>query len=102
MTDSVRIPACEYLEVAKEAGYTHLTLGAPVVIADGMFGNDSVKVRAGEILGEMAVASAIHDAKTMVVLTHVKGHIQAVLGGAIKNISMGGVSSAPRDGDPDS
>lgn len=99
VTDSARIPAIEYLNVAMEAGYTHLTLGAPVVIADGVFGKDSVKVPAGEILGEVAIASAIHDAKTMVVLTHVKGHVQAVLGGALKNISMGGVSSAPRDGD---
>jgi uncharacterized Fe-S center protein len=33
----------------------------------------------------------------MVVLSHVKGHIQAVLGGAIKNLSMGGVSFAPRN-----
>jgi uncharacterized Fe-S center protein len=82
-----------------EAGYTHQTLGAPVIIADGVFGRDSIKVHAGETLGEMAVASAIHDAKAMVVLTHVKGHIQAVLGGAIKNIAMGGVSAAPRDGD---
>jgi uncharacterized protein len=99
VTDSVRVPGYEYLEIAKDAGYTHLTLDAPVVMADGIFGNDSIKVYAGEILGEMSVASALHDAKSMVVLTHVKGHIQAVLGGAIKNISMGGISAAPRDGD---
>ena len=99
ITDSVRVPGYEYLEIAKDAGYTHLTLGAPVVMADGIFGNDSIRVYAGETLGEMAVASAIHDARSMVVLTHVKGHIQAVLGGAIKNISMGGISAAPRDGD---
>jgi hypothetical protein len=99
VTDSVRIPGYEYLEVAKDAGYTHLTLNAPVVLADGIFGRDSIKVHAGDLLGEMAVASAIHDAKSMVVLTHVKGHIQAVLGGALKNISMGGVSQAPRGGD---
>ena len=99
VTDSVRVPGYDYLEIAREAGYTHLTLDAPVVMADGIFGNDSIKVYAGETLGEMSVASAIHDAKSMVVLTHVKGHIQAVLGGAIKNISMGGISSAPRGGD---
>ncbi|MGO9145212.1 MAG: DUF362 domain-containing protein [Desulfomonilia bacterium] len=99
VTDSVRVPGYEYLEIARDAGYTHLTLDAPVIMADGIFGNDSIKVYAGETLGEMAVASAIHDAKSMVVLTHVKGHIQAVLGGAIKNISMGGISSAPRGGD---
>lgn len=99
VTDSVRVPGYEYLEVAKEAGYTHLTLDAPVIMADGIFGNDSIQVHAGETLGEMSVASAIHDAKSMVVLSHVKGHIQAVLGGAIKNISMGGISAAPRGGD---
>jgi uncharacterized protein len=99
VTDSVRVPGYEYLEIARDAGYTHLTLDAPVVMADGIFGNDSIKVHAGETLGEMSVASALHDAKSMVVLTHVKGHIQAVLGGAIKNISMGGISAAPRDGD---
>jgi hypothetical protein len=99
VTDSVRVPGYEYLEIAKDAGYTHLTLDAPVIMADGIFGNDSIKVYAGEILGEMSVASALHDARSMVVLTHVKGHIQAVLGGAIKNISMGGISSAPRGGD---
>lgn len=99
VTDSVRVPGYEYLEIAKDAGYTHLTLDAPVVLADGIFGNDSIKVHAGDLLGEMAIASAIHDAKSMVVLTHVKGHIQAVLGGALKNISMGGVSNSPRGGD---
>ncbi len=99
VTDSVRVPGYDYLEIAREAGYTHLTLDAPVVMADGIYGNDSIKVYAGETLGEMSIASAIHDAKSMVVLTHVKGHIQAVLGGAIKNISMGGISSAPRGGD---
>ena len=77
-------PGYEYLEIAKNAGYTHLTLGTPVVLADGISGNDSIKVKAGELLGEISIASAIHDARSMVVLTHVKGHIQAVLGGAIK------------------
>jgi uncharacterized Fe-S center protein len=99
VTDSVRVPGYEYLEIARDAGYTHLTLDAPVVMADGIFGNDSIMIHAGETLGEMAIASALHDAKAMVVLTHVKGHIQAVLGGAIKNISMGGVTAHPRCGD---
>ncbi len=97
VTDSVRVPGYEYLEIAKNAGYTHLTLGAPVVLADGIYGNDSIKVKAGELMGELSIASAIHDAHSMVVLSHVKGHIQAVLGGAIKNLSMGGVSFAPRN-----
>jgi uncharacterized Fe-S center protein len=98
ITDSVRIGGYDYLDVANKAGYNHLSLGAPIIIADGIYGNDSIKVKAGSILGDIAIASAIYDAKSMVVLTHVKGHIQAVLGGAIKNISMGGVSAQPRGG----
>jgi hypothetical protein len=98
VTDSVRVPGYEYLEIAKNAGYNYLTLGVPVVLADGIYGNDSFRVKAGKLLGEVSIASAIHDARSMVILTHVKGHIQAVLGGAIKNLSMGGVSLAPRNG----
>ena len=82
VTDSVRIAGYDYLEVANKGGYNHLSLGAPIVIADGIYGNDSIMVEAGDLLGKVAVASAIYDAKSMIVLTHVKGHIQAVLGGA--------------------
>lgn len=98
VTDSVRIAGYDYLEVANRGGYNHLTLGAPVVIADGIYGNDSIMVEAGELLSKVAIASAIYDAKSMIVLTHAKGHIQSVFGGAIKNISMGGVSAQPRNG----
>ncbi len=99
VTDSVRAPGYEYLEIARDAGYTHLTLDAPVIMADGIFGRDSIKVYAGKTIGEIAIASSIHDAQSMIVLTHVKGHIQATLGGAIKNVSMGGVSASPRGSD---
>ena len=47
VTDSVRVPGYEYLEIAKDAGYTHLTLYAPVIMADGIFGNYFIKVYAG-------------------------------------------------------
>ena len=54
---------------SSQAGYTFLTLGAPVIMAHVIFGNVSIKVYAGKTLGEMAIAFAIHDAKSMVVLT---------------------------------
>ena len=88
----------EYLEVANRNGYNRSTLGAPVFLADGIFGNDSIEMDAGELLGTQCVASAIHDALSMVVLSHVKGHIQAGFGGAIKHLAMGGVCSHPRQG----
>jgi len=47
VTDSVRLKAYEYLEVANRMGYNTMSLNAPVIIADGIFGSDSVKVKAG-------------------------------------------------------
>jgi uncharacterized Fe-S center protein len=96
VTDTVRIKGLDYLEVANQNGINHLSVGAPVVIADGLYGNDNIIVKAGEILGEVAVASLIHDVPAMVVCTHVKGHINAGYAGAIKNMAMGGVSASHR------
>ncbi len=97
VTDTVRIRGLEYLEVANSNGINHLSVGAPVILADGLFGNDNIIVPAGEILGKVAVASVIHDVTAMVVCSHVKGHINAGYAGAIKNMAMGGVSSAHRE-----
>lgn len=96
ITDTVRIKGLDYLEVANQNGINHLSCDAPVILADGLYGNDNILVKAGEILGEIAVASVIHDVPAMVLCTHVKGHIQAGYGGAIKNLAMGGISARHR------
>ena len=97
VTDTVRIMGLDYLEVASYNGINHLSVGAPVIIADGLYGHDNIMVKSGEILGEISVASVIYDVPAMVVCTHVKGHIQSGYGGAIKNVAMGGVSASHRD-----
>jgi len=96
VTDTVRIKGLDYLEVANSNGINELSVGAPVVIADGLYGNDNILVKAGDILGQIAIASLIHDVPGMVVCSHVKGHINAGYAGAIKNLAMGGVSSQHR------
>lgn len=95
LTDTTRIPGIEYLEAASQNGLNDATLGCPVIMADGLFGMDSVKVEAGA-LGEIGIASAIHDAPVMIVVSHCKGHIGAGFGGAIKNLAMGCVSGSIR------
>jgi uncharacterized Fe-S center protein len=96
VTDSSRVKPYEYLEVANQMGYNQLSLGCPVIIADGIFGYDSIMVKAGKFLKELAVPSAIYDARSMLVLTHIKGHIDSSYAGAIKNLAMGCVSRQPR------
>jgi uncharacterized Fe-S center protein len=99
VTDTTRIMGWDYLEVANQEGINPMSVGAPVLLADGLFGYDSIPAQAGPILGQVNVASAIYDAPAMVVVSHCKGHIQSGFGGAIKNIAMGGVSGRHRNGD---
>lgn len=100
ITDTVRIPGLEYLRVAGTNGINELSTGAPVILADGVFGMDSVTVSSGPILGEIGVAAALHDAPAMIVVSHCKGHIASGYGGAIKNLGMGGIAFKDRSGKP--
>jgi uncharacterized Fe-S center protein len=97
VTDTVRIQGLDYLEVANQNGLNHLSCGAPLVLADGLYGKDSILVQAGPVLGQIAVASVIHDAPAIVVCSHTKGHINAGYAGAIKNLAMGCVSGRHRE-----
>jgi uncharacterized Fe-S center protein len=97
--DTVRIQGWDYLEVANQNGINPQSVGCPVILADGLFGYDSIEVQAGPVLGSVRVASAIYDAPAMIVVSHCKGHIEAGYGGAIKNLAMGGVAGRHRSGD---
>jgi uncharacterized Fe-S center protein len=65
-------------------------VGAPVIIADGLLGASQVMVPIdGKHFKEVPVAlDAVH-ADSLVVMTHVTGHLLAGFGGTIKNVSMG-------------
>ncbi len=97
--DTVRIRGWDYLEVANQNGINPQSMGCPVIMADGLFGCDSIQVEAGPVLDKVRVASAIYDAPAMIVVSHCKGHIEAGYGGAIKNLAMGGVAGRHRSGE---
>jgi uncharacterized Fe-S center protein len=82
--------AVDNLSCASANGFTEMTLGCPVVIADGLRGRDyvSVPVR-GRHVTEARVASAIAQADALLVVSHVKGHMVFGFGGALKNLGMG-------------
>jgi len=86
-----RSQAVDHLEMAAEHGFTQAALGAPVIIADGLHGADQVAVRieGGRHFREVRIASALFQAASAIVLTHVKGHVAVGLGGSIKNVGMG-------------
>lgn len=92
----MRHNAVLHLKAAAMNGFTAETLGAPVIIADGLRGVAVIdrKVDGGEIIKNAQIAAAISEAEAMIVVSHVKGHLLYGLAGAIKNLGMG-CSAAP-------
>lgn len=83
--------ALEHLYCAWENGFTPLSAGCPVIIADGLKGTDDIEVpvTGGEYVKNAKIGRAVMDADVFISLTHFKGHEMTGFGGAIKNIGMG-------------
>ncbi|RLG70987.1 MAG: 4Fe-4S ferredoxin [Methanobacteriota archaeon] len=62
---------------------------APFISADGLRGENGVRVATRGVLDAVDVAGVIAGADAMVVVTHAKGHPTACFGGAVKNVGMG-------------
>ncbi len=86
-----RKEALEHLTAANENGFSPMTTGCQIIIADGLKGTDDVEVpvNGGNILKTAFIGRAIMDADIFISLTHFKGHELTGFGGAIKNIGMG-------------
>jgi uncharacterized protein len=84
-SDSVR-----HLKTAFENGFSYSSVGAPVIIADGLKGTNfqTVKIK-GKHFESVKIAADIARSDALVMLTHVKGHELTGLGGALKNMGMG-------------
>lgn len=87
-TSESRSEALGHLALASEHGFTADTLGAPVIIADGLRGHDGVK------LGGLAtpIASAIAHAPTLVVVSHVTMHPDVGFTGALHQLGLGALT----------
>ena len=81
----------DHLDTACLNGFNPMTTGCQVIIADGIKGSDevAVPVAGGELVKEAKIGRAVMDADVFISLTHFKGHEQAGMGGALKNIGMG-------------
>lgn len=83
--------ALEHLEAAQENGFSPLSTGCQIIIADGLKGTDEVEVpvEGGEYVTAAKIGRAVMDADVFISLAHFKGHDSTGFGGAIKNIGMG-------------
>ncbi len=82
--------AIDHLQTAAEHGFVQTVAGAPVVIADGLQGDNFQEVAIDrKHFRRVMIAQEIASADSMIVVSHFKAHIPAGFGGAIKNLGMG-------------
>ncbi len=85
-----RTDAINHLTTASGHGFRLETCGAPIIIADGLRGNNYVSVEIGQKhFKSVKVAKDIYESDFIVFISHFKGHMLTGFGGAIKNIGMG-------------
>jgi len=93
----LRLNAIDHMTLAQNKGFAHSRVGAPFIIADGVFGQDGkeYEVDSGYIK-KIKVPSFIGMLDNLVVLSHVTCHILAGYAGSLKNVSMGMASKATK------
>lgn len=82
--------AIDHVATAVMHGFDFAVLNAPVIIADGLCGNDYVEVEIDRPhFKKVKIARGIEESDAMIVVSHFKGHCACGFGGAIKNLGMG-------------
>lgn len=80
----------DYLHAAMKNGHSAGTLGAPVVMIDGYFGNETVMIPVeGKFIQEVAVAIGMVDFDKIIITSRFKGHWSMAMGGALKMLGVG-------------
>lgn len=86
----MKLNAAQLIQGAAMNGFTHASMNAPFIVADGLRGGDGREIKVdGEALDKITVASAIAEADSMIVISHGKGHPASGFGGALKHLGMG-------------
>lgn len=85
-----RSDAQSHLLLAAEHGFSTESLGAPVMIADGLVGENQIQVRIDGIHTKLAhIAGMAGIVQCIIGVAHVTGHMVTGMGAAVKNIGMG-------------
>jgi uncharacterized Fe-S center protein len=85
-----RANALDHIAVAAEHGFGFDKMRVPLIMADGLFGDDETPVEInGKHFSKVNIAAQIAKVQGVVVISHFTGHMGAGFGGAIKNTGMG-------------
>ncbi len=85
-----RSNARDHLLIADKHGFSIRDIGCPVIIADGLRGQNQVQVAInGKHFQKTHIASDAVFSQSIFALSHITGHLAAGIGGSIKNVGMG-------------
>ena len=85
-----RSETLSHLATAYRHGFVHSVVDAPILIADGLRGDSTVRVRIDKPLFQtVSIARGIDAADVLLGVAHFKGHELSGFGGALKNLGMG-------------
>jgi hypothetical protein len=85
-----RSDAVHHIAHAHNQGFSYRSTGMPIVMADGLFGDEEhvVEIR-GKIYSSVHVASLFAKCNALVMVSHFTGHLAAGFGATLKNLGMG-------------
>ncbi len=90
-----RSNAVDHHRTAQENGWLRPVVDAPVVIADGLHGNEFYTQKIdGKHFDEVKIGAAFYQADAIIGVSHFKGHMMSGFGGTLKNLGMGCASRA--------
>lgn len=82
--------AHEHIKLAAEHGFTVEETGMPIIMADGLLGDEEVSVDiGGKHYQKVSIASLFRKVQAAVIVSHFTGHVQTGFGAALKNMGMG-------------
>jgi uncharacterized Fe-S center protein len=88
--DSRRTNTLDHLEIAYEHGFTQKEMSVPIIIADGLFGTNFTEIPVGlKHFKSVKIAPDIAACDSLVVISHLTGHMMTGIGAALKNLGMG-------------
>ncbi|MCE5213107.1 MAG: DUF362 domain-containing protein, partial [Methanobacterium sp.] len=80
----------DHIEIAIKHGFDFAVVGAPLIIADGLMGENWKEIEVNlKHFKNVKIAGDIEDSDSMLVISHFKGHGMSGFGGALKNLAMG-------------
>jgi len=86
-----RSDGVSHIKTAVENGFSYSSMdGAPVIIADGLFGTSETMVQVNlNHCNNVYIGSEIINANALISVAHFKGHELSGFGGTLKNLGMG-------------